>query len=240
MNGINLNKQLLFTFIAIVICLGVFEVSAIDLLVEDFFFDVQLNSWMIDRHDALLKFIFYDSVKVLYVLFMLSLLATLIFFRKTKRVKNNYRGLWIVFLSVILVPLTIGTLKSTTNVPCPKNIEHYGGNYPYVTVTSEYPESFQQTSNIACYPAGHASGGFALMALIFLFKKPSTRKKVLAAAIATGWVTGGYKMLIGDHFLSHTVMSMLLAWFIILLVTKAVCAVTQGDEVLMERLLADE
>ena len=230
LNTINLNKQLLLTSITIVVCLIVFEFSGIDLLIEDFFFDVQLNCWMIDRHNALLKFVFYDSVKGLYVLFMLSLLAVLIFFRKSNWVKANRQGLLIVFLSVVFVPLIIGTLKSTTNVPCPKNIEHYGGNYPYVTVTTSYPASFHQSSNIECYPAGHASGGFALMALFFLFNRPSTRRRMLIASIATGWVIGTYKMLIGDHFLSHTVMSMLLAWFIILLVSKAVYAFYRSTE----------
>lgn len=224
LNGINLNKQLLLTLISIVVCLVVFEVSQIDLVVEDFFFDVQMHSWMIDRHDTLLKFVFYDSVKALYVLFMLSLLTVLIFFRKSNWVRDNHRGLLIVFLSVVLVPLTIGTLKSTTNVPCPKNIEHYGGNYPYVTVSTAYPASFHQTSSIKCYPAGHASGGFALMALFFLFQRASIRRRMLTASIAVGWIIGGYKMFIGDHFLSHTVMSMLLAWLIILLVSKTVYA----------------
>ncbi len=234
MNSINLNKQLLLTLISIAACLVVFEVSQIDLLVEDFFFDVQLHSWMIDRHDALLKFVFYDSVKVLYVLFMLALLTVLIFFRKSNWVKENQKGVLIVFLSVVLVPLTIGALKSLTNVPCPKNIEHYGGNYPYVTVATSYPEGFQQSSNIECYPAGHASGGFALMALFFLFNRPSIRRRILIAAVATGWVIGMYKMLIGDHFLSHTLMSMLLAWFIILLVSKTVYAFCQRTEPVTE------
>lgn len=80
--------------------------------------------------------------------------------------------------------------------------------------------NFVQTENIRCYHAGHASGGFALISLVFLFK--SKRNKVIAAvsALAIGWSMGLYKMLIGDHFLSHTIVTMLLAWLTILIVVK--------------------
>ncbi len=36
--------------------------------------------------------------------------------------------------------------------------------------------------------------------------------------MATGWTMGGYKMAIGDHFLSHTVTTMILAMLIVDLV----------------------
>ncbi len=39
--------------------------------------------------------------------------------------------------------------------------------------------------------------------------------QALYLAAATGWIMGAYKMLIGDHFLSHTIVTMLLAWLII-------------------------
>jgi membrane-associated PAP2 superfamily phosphatase len=222
LNSYMLNKQIIITLIAIVLCLLFFDFSSIDLLVQDFFFDVQFKHWMIDRNNQVLKFIFYDGIKILYVLFLLGLLVTLIVFRKAALIKAYRQGLLIVLLSVILVPLIIGSLKAITNVPCPKNIQHFGGDYPYVTIFSKYPESFHQTENIKCFPAGHASGAFALMALFFLFKTKRNRQIALAASITLGWVTGSYKMFIGDHFLSHTLMSMLLAWLIILVVVKTI------------------
>lgn len=41
-------------------------------------------------------------------------------------------------------------------------------------------------------------------------------------AMVIGWSMGSYKMLIGDHFLSHTVITMILAWLLILLIVKGV------------------
>ncbi len=37
-----------------------------------------------------------------------------------------------------------------------------------------------------------------------------------------GWSTAGYKMAIGDHFLGHGVVTMVLAWLIILIIVSGV------------------
>ncbi|MEJ2489584.1 MAG: phosphatase PAP2 family protein, partial [Sulfurovaceae bacterium] len=137
-------------------------------------------------------------------------------------VKEYKRGLLIVLLSMMLVPATVGTLKTTTKVPCPHDIVHYGGSYPDVKVLDAYPKDFLHKSNVRCWPAGHASGGFALMSLYFLFKTPKNKKRALIVAIVIGWIMGLYKMLLGDHYLSHTIVTMLLSWLLILIVVKIV------------------
>lgn len=109
-----------------------------------------------------------------------------------------------------------------TNTPCPCNIEHFNGPYPNIKVFEAYPKEFVQQSKAKCWPAGHASGGFALMALFFLFKTHSNQKKALILGLSMGWAMGIYKMLIGDHFLSHTIITMLIAWIIILMITKLI------------------
>ena len=55
------------------------------------------------------------------------------------------------------------------------------------------------------------------MSLFFLFKKRKYQIRALIFALAIGWSMGIYKMLIGDHFLSHTIITMLIAWLIILI-----------------------
>jgi membrane-associated PAP2 superfamily phosphatase len=66
------------------------------------------------------------------------------------------------------------------------------------------------------------SGSFALMALFFLFKNPINQRLALGVALIVGWSMGTYKMLLGDHFLSHTIITMLMAWLIILIIVKFV------------------
>ena len=107
-------------------------------------------------------------------------------------------------------------------MPCPKNEITYGGKMPRTAVWQRYKKPYKSMPKIACWPAGHASGGFALLSLFFLFKSRKNRKLALALALTVGWSMGLYKMLIGDHFLSHTVITMLLAWLLILLIAKAI------------------
>ena len=218
----NLNKQIFVTTIFLVVVIALFELTSLDILVQEKFFILNTNSWILNRDEAILKFIFYDGIKKLLIIFALVLLFSLIFFRKKELIKNYKEGLIIVILASIIVPLAIGSLKAVSNTPCPKNIEYFGGNYPNIKVFDSYPKEFIQNSKIKCWPAGHASGGFALMALFFLFKKRKNQIIALIFALSIGWSMGTYKMLIGDHFLSHTIITMIIAWLIILILAKII------------------
>ena len=119
-----------------------------------------------------------------------------------------------------LIPAIIGFLKVLTNVPCPCDSIYFGGNYPYVRVLDLMPQEILK--KFQCYPAGHASGGFALMSLFFLFKTEKNKTIALILSLIIGWSMGIYKMLIGHHYLSHTVITMILSWLLILIIYKII------------------
>lgn len=217
-----INRQIVLTVITLIFTVVFFDLTGLDIWVQDYFYNVATHHWIIDRDNQVLKFVFYSGIKKLFIVFVLSLVVALVFFRKSEWVKKYKKGLLVVCISAAAVTLTIGGLKTHTNVPCPKNIKHFGGTFPYVTILGTYPDYFQQTEKMECYPAGHAGGGFALLSLFFLFKRRRNKIIALVSVMALGWTIGLYKMLIGDHFLSHTVVSMLLAWLIVLIVTKVV------------------
>jgi len=217
-----LDKQIIITTTLLIVTIIFFGLIPIDGFVEDKFYNPLTHSWILDRDLQPYKFIFYDGIKKLLILFALLFLGSLIFLRKNHIIKSYKRGIIVVLLSAIFVPLIVGGLKKVTNMPCPKNEISYGGVYPSTKVWESYPKEFKRCNKICCFPAGHASGGFALLSLFFLFK--SRRNKILAivGGLTIGWSMGLYKMLIGDHFLSHTVITMILAWLIILLIQKRV------------------
>jgi len=216
MTSSSLNKYLFISILLLITTIIIFQITNLDIVVQDLFFDFKTQQWIIDRDDRVLDFIFYSGIKKLLILVAVAILIALIFFRKKEIVNTYKKGLLIVLLSAIFIPSVVGGLKNVTNTPCPKNINHYGGSYPDLKVFDSYPSDFKQECSIRCWPAGHASGGFALMSLFFLFKQSSNRKKAILFALVIGWSMGIYKMLIGDHFLSHTIITMLLAWAIIL------------------------
>jgi len=218
----SLNKQTIFTFALLLFTIIFFGTTDIDTLLQNHFFQFDTNKWVLDRNLEPYKLIFYDGVKRVLILFAILLLIVLLFFRKKETLQKYKKGIIIVLLSSILIPITVGGLKRYTNMPCPKHEKIYGGVYPKTKVWEAYPPKFRQADKIKCWPAGHASGGFALLSLFFLFKR--RRNKILSLIVASmiGTSMGLYKMLIGDHYLSHTLITLLLSWLIILLIVRSV------------------
>jgi membrane-associated PAP2 superfamily phosphatase len=211
-------RSFFLTLFFLPLTLWIFKTTDLDLIVQSHLYNFALQQWLIDRDDQLLKFIFYDGVKIAYVLFLLFLFTLLAFFRNTKRLIKHKQGLYIVLLSCLLIPFAIGALKAVTHIPCPKQITYYHGTYPYLKVFQHFPADSQVYKKAECFPAGHASGGFALLSIFFLFKDRKRRIIALTSALTFGWVIGTYKMMIGDHFLSHTLVSMELGWLLVLLI----------------------
>lgn len=216
----NLNKHIIITAILLVAVIALFQFSNLDIFVQSFFYNFDTKNWLINKDEPILKFFFYDGIKNLLILFAVIIFFSLIFLRKKELIQEYKKGLIIVLLAAIFVPVIIGSLKAITNTPCPCNIIYFNGTYPDIKVFDTYPKDFIQTSKAKCWPAGHASGGFALMALFFLFKTPINQKRALISALVIAWGMGTYKMLLGDHFLSHSIITMIMAWLIILIIVK--------------------
>ncbi len=219
---LNLNKQLIITSILLIGVIALFQLTNLDIYVQDYFYNFETKTWLLDKNEPILKLFLYDGLKVVLILFLLSILISLIFFRKKKIIQEYKKGLIIVLLSGIIVPLCVGALKAVTNTPCPCKIVHFNGDYPDVKVFDSYPKDFVQTSKAKCWPAGHASGGFALLSLFFLFKSAKNQKRAITFALSIAWSMGLYKMVLGDHFLSHTIITMLLSWLLILIIVKLI------------------
>lgn len=213
-----ISQELVCISLILVATIVLFEYISLDIWLQDHFFNFELKKWILDRNDRVTRFVFYDGIKKVFILSMLSILIGLVFFKKAQFIQKYRQGLLIVCLSAIFVPLIVGGLKAVTNTPCPRDITRYNGRYPYVTVLTAYPQAFEQNGRVKCFPAAHASGGFSLLSMMFLFKKRREKLFAFFAGMALGWSTGIYKMLIGDHFLSHTLVTMILAWFIIVII----------------------
>lgn len=213
-------KNIVVTALILIGAILFFGLSGADIWVQSHFYNPQTHQWIVDTNNGVLKFIFYDGIKRLLIIIAILFLCVLIIGWKKRWMQPYRRGFIIVILSSIIVPVAVGSLKAVTNMPCPKNVETFGGAYPHTCVWEKYAAKECHLEKQKCWPAGHASGGFALLSLIFLFH--SRRNKIVSGVVAMviGWSMGSYKMLIGDHFLSHTVITMILAWLLILLIVR--------------------
>ena len=197
-----------------------FEHSQFDIRISELFYTN--GQWLIQKGAQPYAFIFYDGPKALLILSAIYLLAILIVkYRRPANkpfIANNSKfSQFIVPLSVreisylliilIVVPSTIALLKGVTHVSCPNHLTLFGGDLPYLNIW----QNMLAKTDAKCFPAAHASAGFSLYGLVFLPSLHKYRYRIFAIVTALGWTMGLYKMLFGDHFFSHTLVSMLLA-----------------------------
>jgi membrane-associated PAP2 superfamily phosphatase len=215
----NINKQIIIHIAIFIVILAVFELTNLDIQIQDHFFNWNTNTWLVDTDNLLLATVFYTGPKYLLVTFGTACLICFALSFKMQNLKKYRRFSLLMFMALSIIPAAIGFLKSISNVYYPSKIERYGGNKPYVKVFEKYPAGFKQNSKSRGWPAGHASGGFAMMMLYFALPK-KYRYFGLLVAIYIGWHMGLYQMLKGAHYLSHTVITMSLSWILILAIHK--------------------
>jgi membrane-associated PAP2 superfamily phosphatase len=99
-------------------------------------------------------------------------------------------------------------------------VDRYGGKEIYLKTWTGYDDTNRPVKCGNCWPAGHASGGFALVAVASLAL--TRRGQVLGtlAGLTVGSIMGVYQMVKGAHYLSDTLVTLLLAWIIHLLLRK--------------------
>ena len=117
------------------------------------------------------------------------------------------------FLSVGLSVGIVGLLKALTNVDCPRDLNEFGGAFPFVHLFADRPDGLQQAR---CFPAAHASSGYALLALYFVLRERSrwASRLGLAVGLVMGLIFGIAQQSRGAHFVSHDVWSAWLVWTI--------------------------
>ena len=146
---------------------------------------------------------------LLFGIFAACVLSVLLFVAGlVLRRREWVRAGLLLSLSCAATPLLVASLKAVTGIYCPRQLALFGGEAPYRHLFS----TSVPVSGGRCFPGGHASGGFALTMLFFCFSSRRAKAAALAASLALGWTMGLYQMMRGEHFLSHTVVSMLLAW----------------------------
>lgn len=198
----------------------------VDLVLQDRFFNFQTHQWAVDKSEVVGRLLFYNGPKaVLILLGVGSLVLALLRGRAEAVLRRRFpwlparRGALFLAVSLIVIPLVCNRGKAITNIYCPDEHERYGGRAPYARLWDSYPPKFAAVQRAhpsergRGFPAGHASGGFALMALGFVMRR---RWAGVLAGCALGWAMGLYQMLKGAHYLSHTLTTWALAWLMLL------------------------
>lgn len=209
---------------------ALFELTNLDLIVQDQFYDFGRQRWLVDADNALGRLLFYNGPKaaVIFPIAIAVLILAVGPARWRDQLRFARRDLWVAFLTVAVTAALAGWGKNVTNTFCPSEIRRYGGDVAYVKVCEPYPANDTPTRKGHCFPAGHASGGFGLLGLMFLRRSRAGKWLGVALGLGLGWWMGGYQMLKGAHYLSHTLVTMLLAWVVLFALRRLIRPAADG------------
>jgi len=175
------------------------------------FFDPSRNHW-IGADSWVTNGLIHHGGQWLLRILAAAALGTWIttFFRPGMRALRRPAGYFA--LSLIFSVGTVGLLKLFTNVHCPWDLREFGADLPYVEL---FAHRVAGTAG-HCFPAAHASSGYALFAFYFLFRERShwLSRLGLITGVCMGLIFGIAQQSRGAHFVSHDLWSAFLVWMI--------------------------
>ena len=204
-------NHLIVPLIVFFLLAGLFEQSQIDLIIADWLYQSEGGHWAL-RHNFLFSNILHQDAAQLVKTLALLVFGLAAVSHRVAWLKPYRQALWYLALAMPVSALLVSVGKSLTHVDCPWDLLRYGGEQSYLKL---FELRIESQSSGRCFPAGHASGGYTLMALYFFFLqiKPGWRFYGLGIGLACGLLFGVTQQLRGAHFLSHDLWTLAICWF---------------------------
>ncbi|MEY4133436.1 MAG: hypothetical protein RL592_1494 [Verrucomicrobiota bacterium] len=191
--------------------------ESLDLAVQSWFWGGR--DWLIPKDSGWFHQLAYTGPKVLLYAFALGLLWAIAFPDRSPAWLGRRRAIYL-FLSLAVVSLVCTQLRSITHMATPRDLSIYGAVAPnaweHLLLFDAKPALYPSHA----FPAGHASGGFALLALAFAWGTAEARRRGALIGLVYGAGMGVYQIARGEHFLSHTVATAVLAWLIVAVLAR--------------------
>lgn len=197
------------------------EATDIDRIITRWIFDPASGVFPL-RYNIFLETVMHQWAKYVLVLIVSLVIAGFLLTFIIAPLKPQRRLLLFLALSLTQAPAVVSGLKPITNKHCPWDLVEFGGFLPYTRLLESTPPGLKPGN---CFPAGHATTGFVLMAFYFAGRarrQPRLARAGLAAGLVAGMVLGMGRMLQGAHFLSHTLWSAVVCWIVIALFYAAI------------------
>ncbi len=178
------------------------------------YFDAATRSFPLDQHWFFEKIMHTGLKNCIVAVAIGVLLAWLAGFKIKAFAPQQQLYLW-TFVGMVVTTSAVSLLKYNSIHGCPSSLSLYGGTLPYLKLFANLPAGVEMGK---CFPGGHASGGFALMAFYFALRdaKPKLATYMLALGLLMGFVMGWAQMMRGAHFLSHNLWTAWLVWMLLL------------------------
>ena len=114
-------------------------------------------------------------------------------------------------ISALLALAVVSITKNLSATSCPWDLAEFGGVARHI---SHWALGVLDGGGGRCFPAGHASAGFAFLGGYFALRRkaPVAARWWLAGSLLAGFVLGGAQQVRGAHFMSHTLWTGWLCW----------------------------
>ena len=114
-------------------------------------------------------------------------------------------------VSALLALAVVSVTKNLSTTSCPWDLAEFGGVARHV---SHWAMGVLDGGGGRCFPAGHASAGFAFAGGYFALRRkaPAAARWWLAGSLLAGLVLGAAQQVRGAHFMSHTLWSGWICW----------------------------
>lgn len=162
------------------------------------------------RNHPLMTAILHDGARLLAAaLLVLLALSAVRPFGPLRHLERG-RRLWLL-AAVSTCMLLVSAIKRLAQTDCPWDLDAFGGTLPFVSHWDWGAMAGPRPGH--CFPAGHASAGFAWVAGWFAWPAGSRAgRRWLAASLSAGLVLGVAQQLRGAHFMSHTLWTAWICW----------------------------
>lgn len=198
---------------ALMAVLLIFDFKDLDFALARLFYDPA--NGFVGRHSSFLEDVLHDHAKQAVIAIGTLAIASFLLSLLPGRLRRWRRSFGYLVLSLGLATAIVTPLKALTAVQCPWSLDEFGGSEAYSPLLGERVATLKPGR---CWPGGHASAGFSLLALFFVLRdrRPRLARFALAFALALGTVFSLGRMLQGAHFFSHNLWTLLFDWLICL------------------------
>ena len=194
------------TLLAVVVFFGFPGLGGetVDLWFQGLFWDGK--AWLIPHEARWGRWLAYDGPKALIILLAVVTLVRALGATFTGRASRLF---WFTLLCLATVTVVATQLRAISQMATPLALKMYGGTWEHLLLFEAKPSGYPSNA----FPAGHASGGFALLCLYWSLPK-ARRAWGLWLGLGFGLWMGLYQIARGEHFLSHTLATAALAWWV--------------------------
>jgi len=211
----------------------VLETTAVDSVISGWFYDPVAGVFPL-HYNVALEVFGHQWPRQLVIVVACCVIGMYLLSFVLPPLKPRRRLLLFLSLALTLAPLAVILLKAASARHCPWSLQEYGGFARHLSLFEAVPPGLAPGH---CFPSGHATAGFCLLAFYFAglaLGNQGLARAGLWGGLVAGLALGMVRVAQGAHFISHNLWSALLCWLVILALYIAIMGTPKGAQAAAE------